>query len=999
MVSNQQRWPWRVVAVIGLFAVLVVPLLAVQPVQAFKPYTHASSSDRALEDVLDDGMVTINGREYAVDPRVVQALETYPEFYRGGTIGPDGFPDLTYGQSVIHPEKTGEWMRYVFDRAWEAQTDIATYPSDAERLQILAFAYGYLTHAAGDMWAHTLVNDASLGVFPGVGEILTEVDKAAIAIRHIIIEGYIGDATNGYDGNPDRTTLANGDVSDDSTPAVTIDAPHRFVYNTLIDPNAPTPAPGRGPIIDAFLSLRASLAAELDNPNPQPLQDALNAYSSTVEKWEGVKEDCDFDEAEDVINCVPALISIGVDAVISTFEAFLELMTGAIELAADAVKDAYIAAWIEDIDRGLLHWNELGLAISRALFDPASYRETQNDACDGPSETDILRINCENGIGALDVLFHEADPFINEYLLSMAGLPDVVGDIRAALQELADLFDFVTDAIGVLVNPIKAGIAEIQAAVKDLVLDLIEEATGVDVELLKSFLTHPSYWIDVTSVELTLPALGTVTLQLFEEDTHERLDELLGLGPNHHTGEWIFDQVQSTRLTDDAVFGEGFAAFNNTVTMAKLLLLDAEELNQALGDSLVAQGMVHDAASVMTYPAFAADAPTNVMLHPLLGTDPWLLSIDSDHSWRANPLPVFCAIGSVDCDYPGLDPLPRAAELNAGSGQFPIWESCLLRPAFRDFFQDWENGAENFPDLNDPPSPDASDPNPPDPTLTTTGNFYDDGTTTFVGAGHSFTLGATDAVFTNAYVNVEYRFYRDGSTPGPWLPLSNGGTFSIPTDAGDGVWRIDYRAEDPCHTFVDESGVGADPLPSISDTTTVILDTTAPIITIVTPLPGQLFDSDDFSAIDYTVEDGAEGSGVASHAVTLDGAAAVDGQVLDMFLLATGVHTIHVTSVDNLGNGSELTWTFKMEATSESLIGNVDRAYQEGLITNALIYLRLRSSLMLALVPHQTGNHRMEWHRLETFQDEIKRNWNNSINKQFGATMLKWSQEIISQRR
>ncbi len=1004
------HWSRRVIAAIGLFAVLVVPLLVATPVQAFKPYTHVHAADQALEDVVADGKVTIDGREYTVNPRVVLALQTYPQFFRGGTIGPDGFPDLFYGQGVIHPEKTGEWMRYVLAKAWEAQTSSA-YPTDAERLQILAFGYGYLAHAAGDMWAHTLVNDSALGVFPAVGEILTDADKAAIAIRHIIIEGYIGDATGGFDGNKDRTTLPNGDVSDDSTPSVTIDAPHLFVYNTLIDPNAPTPAAGRGPILDAFISLRAALVTELGAANPQPLQDALNAYDDTVAAWNELESDCNFgsgisddveaglDVVADLANCPIGLLELGITVFIDSLEAFWELASGAIELAVDAVKDAYIAAWIDDIDAGMLHWNELGLGISRALFDPQSHRDTQNEACDHLDEGTQSRANCENLIGVTDVLFHEVDPFINDYLLSMAGLPDVIGDVRAALQDFAAFIDDILNELGSVFEPLKELIALTKEAVKQIVLDLIEEATGVDIEQLKSFLTNPTYWLNVTSATIQMPGDTTMTVMLFQPGTHEKLDAYLGLGDGHHEGAFQIGNFQSTRLADNAEFGAGFAAYNNVVTTAKLLLLDAAELNRAMGDSLVAQGMLNNASSVTTYPAVASDAPTNVMFHPLTGTDPWLQSIDSDHSWRSNPLPVFCEVGSANCNVPGTNPIARDAALNAGNGQFPLWESCLLRPAFRDYFQDWENGAQNFPDLNDPPSADASDPNPPVSTLTPTGNVHVNGGTTYIGDGHSFTLGATDTVFTNSYVNVEYRFYPDGTTPGAWLPLSNGGTFAIPTGAGDGVWRIDYRTEDPCHTFVDESGTGTDPLPSASSTTTVILDTTAPVITIVTPLNKQLFDSDDFSAIDFTLEDGVNGSGVETHTVTLDGGAAVDGQVLDMFLLATGVHTIHVTAVDNLGNGSQLTWTFSMQATSQSLIGNLDRGFQEGLITNALVYLRLRNLLVLALIPHNTGNHQLEWHRLAAFQNEIKTNSLNSIDKPFGAKMTLWAGEIIKQRR
>ena len=193
-----------------LMAALVLGLaaaaLAVVPAEAFKPYTHIATAQPALADVQDDGQVTIDGREYAVRPAVVQALRDWPTYYSAGVIGPDGFPDLAFGQSMIHPEETGKWLEHILmTEAWAAQSDPALQP--AESGQILAFTYGFVTHAAGDMWAHTFVNDFAQGVFPAVGDIVTDVDKAEIALRHIIVEGYIGDATPGYDGNADRTTL------------------------------------------------------------------------------------------------------------------------------------------------------------------------------------------------------------------------------------------------------------------------------------------------------------------------------------------------------------------------------------------------------------------------------------------------------------------------------------------------------------------------------------------------------------------------------------------------------------------------------------------------------------------------------------------------------------------------------------------------------------------------------------------------------------------------
>ena len=188
-------------------------------------------------------------------------------YFNAGVVGPDGFPDLTYGQSVIHP---GADRQVAQARAHEGVGG-AERPAPTARprsSQILAFAYGYLTHAAGDMWAHTLVNDVAGGVFPSVGEILTDVDDAEIAIRHIIVEGYVGDATPGYDGNdgravrsPARSTRTATPRSP-TTPRRTSRSRRRSASSTRRSSTRPTRCPvgtSRGPLIDFFLDMQAEL--------------------------------------------------------------------------------------------------------------------------------------------------------------------------------------------------------------------------------------------------------------------------------------------------------------------------------------------------------------------------------------------------------------------------------------------------------------------------------------------------------------------------------------------------------------------------------------------------------------------------------------------------------------------------------------------------------------------------------------------------------------------
>lgn len=980
------------------------------PAAAFKPYTHNFTGDQAWEDVTADGKVTINGSEYTVDPRIVTALQNNRAFYNAGVVGPDGFPDLTFGQAIIHPENSGAWLQHIYTSAWEAQSD-PSY-SSAEKQQILAFAYGYLTHAAGDMWAHTLVNQFALGVFPAVGDVLTDVDKAEIAIRHIIIEGYIGDATAGYDGNPDRGPAPNGDISDDSTHGIPFDAPHRFIYETLIDPNAPTPTADRGPILDFFINLRNTLAAQVSS-DPDPLADAVAAYNDTKSALESVESACNFgvgisdpaeaaaDAVSDLVECPAALAEVGFNAIVDSFEAFTQLVSDSLAAAADAVFDAYLNAWVQDIDRGLRNWSKLGLATTKALFDPQAYRDTQNDACKFEGAEDSqLRIDCENGISQLDVLFHEADPFINEYLLSMLGAPDFVGGLRQLLQDFSSELDGILAVLGIPFNPIEEALAELENLAKEYVKDLIKEAYGVDVDQLKSFLSHPTYWLNVEGTTLTLPGMGEVSLNLFQSDDHEQLDAILGLTGDHHVPSAFPPGVSSSRLSDDAVFAvDGFAPAKNTITTAKLLLLGGPELNRAMGDVLVAEERIQSANLVQTYPATGSNGiATNIMLQPLTGGSPWLQSIDSGHAWRANGLPAFCDEGSPLCDaFPGINPIVRPAALNGGSGQFPVWESCLLRPAFRGLYNDWENGDQEFPALGDAPSPDPSDPNAPVSTLTVSGTTYVDGDgTTFVAADHTFTLSATDQVFTANQLNMQYRYYADGTTPGDWQPLENGGTFSIPADAGDGIWHIDFRAEDPCHTFAVE-GTDADVLPPETvQTLTFVLDTTAPVITITTPSEGSVFDTDDLSSIEYTTEDGALGSGVASDAVTFDGAPATNGQTLDMFFLAPGVHTIEVTAADNLGNDSNLVRTFEIHATADSLSSNLDRALELGLISKRGIYNGLTAKIEAAQKKHERGQHEVEWNVLGAFVNQLQAQRGKSIDPATADRFISYAQDLIS---
>ena len=135
----------------------------------------------------------------------------------------------------------------MYDAAWDYYNK---HNGDAEARKALAFMYGFLTHATGDMWGHTLVNDFANGIFPSIDEITNNIGTLGYATRHIIVESYIGEHT------PD-TNLA-------------INSPNDFIYRSLIDADfidsngKSTRELGRGQIFDYFYNLRDSTRPKFD---------------------------------------------------------------------------------------------------------------------------------------------------------------------------------------------------------------------------------------------------------------------------------------------------------------------------------------------------------------------------------------------------------------------------------------------------------------------------------------------------------------------------------------------------------------------------------------------------------------------------------------------------------------------------------------------------------------------------------------------------------------
>jgi hypothetical protein len=815
---------------------------------AWKPFTHNYIGDQVWPRA-STGTISRGPYNYPLPPGVGDALKAHRASYNAGVVGPDGFPDIAYGQSQIHPNHTGKWLRFLMQKAQAAQTATKKSPTtgktvskytDAQKGQILAFTYGFLTHAAGVMWGHTLINDFAKGLFPSLSE-FTQRDKARIALRHIVAESYVGSATPGWDRaqgtrrkvcttyTPKLTTC---DISDDTTHRVQFSAPTEFIYDVFVNPKNPLPVgtcgdgidddgdgvkddgcykqaytrgvpePQRGPLLDYFIDLQADLETELAELN----------YNKQNDHCSLLDPDCVVTDDRITARTIRGEKRIKVTK--RTCEANF-FCAPEVFGPDDEARAEYLTEWLKDIRDGLQNWGVFSLGITKALFDPKARRDAQNHACRNrgdenvdPLKDDDVRAECESKIGALDTIDYKTTDFVNDYLFEMLGAPQVVGEAREALNELADTID---DWIGPALNPLRWAADKVRDVIHTLLKREIREATGLDVDEIRDFITHPEQWMcGASSPSIALGKAGTFSPKsLFTTAEHQRMDRILGLPADQAAHHESGSPRECEALKADAEFPmSSLAAMKSSITQANLLLLDGTQLNLALGDVLVQAGLIQNRTQVHTYPADG-----NIMYTPLApAAAPWLDLIDGDHAWRSDGLPRFCSPFCLQLsgltNYQ-LQPITQTGKAVSagGTGAYPVWDSCVLRPAFRALFSDWENDANvqpNFPDLGDAASPDpASDPNPPTITLTPRG------VTTTVNGRRTVLPGGTfqpighDDVFNESVITVSYRVYALGATPGnfspvPGVPGGNRGTIPLPSNALAGNWVVEVRAQDPC---------------------------------------------------------------------------------------------------------------------------------------------------------------------------------------------------------
>jgi hypothetical protein len=195
------RPAWRKPFTAFLPVLLILFLLLPTKVQAYGLKTHLWIGKRILAELQHDCVLALGKSRVVLNNDLCESIRQNPAAFLSGVLGPDMYPDLITGQVTTHPGIQGgwgtrDWLRHMYA---EANPGVE-----------LAFAAGYLVHAASDVFAHTYVNGYA-------GDIFSLKDERAVERRHVLLEKYIDAKLPGF-------TFNDGEVK----------APSRFIRDKLI---------------------------------------------------------------------------------------------------------------------------------------------------------------------------------------------------------------------------------------------------------------------------------------------------------------------------------------------------------------------------------------------------------------------------------------------------------------------------------------------------------------------------------------------------------------------------------------------------------------------------------------------------------------------------------------------------------------------------------------------------------------------------------------------
>lgn len=205
--------------IVTFVLVMSMIIMTFSPVYAWKPKTHVYTANLILEELqAGNGYLTFPYfGQIKVPDEYYAAITAYPDYFRAGSVGPDGFPDIYVGQAFAHPKtnlSAGEWIKYLMDQ-------LKKLPAGSEeRKQVLAFTLGYTVHASGDLFGHSYVNEWAGDPWPDIADADgLSTDDFKIIVKHNVVEEYIAKQTPSMFTTVDKNTIA---------------APKQFIYNNFV---------------------------------------------------------------------------------------------------------------------------------------------------------------------------------------------------------------------------------------------------------------------------------------------------------------------------------------------------------------------------------------------------------------------------------------------------------------------------------------------------------------------------------------------------------------------------------------------------------------------------------------------------------------------------------------------------------------------------------------------------------------------------------------------
>jgi len=285
---------------------------------------------------------------------------------------------------------------------------------------------------------------------------------------------------------------------------------------------------------------------------------------------------------------------------------------------------------------------------------------------------------------------------------------------------------------------------------------------------------------------------------------------------------------------------------------------------------------------------------------------------------------------------------------------------------------------------------------------------YTGGTGTYISAATPI-LPQTSDPNTEGF---QYRFHRQGGTlpnysslpaypgvPVHWAhaDITPGGpaakVFLGGADTGDGPYDFQYSAE----SFAN--------LLEPRHTSTVVLDTTPPVTTILQPQAKSYVHSATLT-LNYSSSDGI-GSGVASSTPTIDGHSTLPGNVIVqngqpihlLTELPLGTHTFSANATDNVGNVANAAVTsvsFTIIVTPDSIKDDVRQFLQTGAVKRPWFASLLLGTLNAAARQQQNGHCAAARALYNAFIHELEAQSGRGVDAAAAAIMIGDAQYLIA---